>query len=77
MIAYFLGLYGNDNPYRMDYWLVAFPILYFLCLRIGSYLSTRGRSSLTLAFLPGEAAYDRTQRNTIELKMCSRESRAR
>jgi hypothetical protein len=35
---------GNDNPYWMDYQECchSLAILYFLCLHIGSYLSTRG-----------------------------------
>ena len=66
---------GNDNPYWMDYQECchSLTILYFLCLRIGSYLSTRGLTSLAVALLRSSDQLITEPANTIELNMCSHE----
>ena len=53
---------GNDNPYWMDYQECchSLTILYFLCLRIGSYVSTIGSTYLAVALLPVRPTYHGT-----------------
>src|ERR1700726_4230178 len=74
LIAGFLGSYGNDNPYRMDYKRCKHPfsILYPIAPKsVWGYLSTIGSTYLTLVLLPTGTIYRGTQPNTIQLKKYS------